>query len=106
MLKSMYSQYIKMGGTLPIKQFVYDPIVTPGLLERLKYHKIIDAYVELFGRENVHIGLFEEFIKDKFTFTNMLYEFIGVRTDIILPAEDNVNRSLRLPLITVMRIIK
>lgn len=105
MLKSMYSQYVKMGGTLPIYEFVYDPIVSPGLLERLKYHKIIDTYVELFGRANVKIGLFNEFIQDKSLFAREVYEFIGVSTNVTLPSENYVNRSLRLPIITLLRYI-
>ncbi len=77
MLKSIYSQYVKIGGTLSFKNFVYDPIVSPGLLEKLKYHKIIDEYVNIFGKENVFVGLFEDFKLDNELFARRIFQFIG-----------------------------
>lgn len=77
MLKSIYSQYIKIGGTLCLKDFVYSPAVSAGLLEKLKYHKIIDVYRELFGKENVYIGIFEKFKENNEQFVNDVLRFSG-----------------------------
>ena len=49
MILSIYSQYVKMGGTQNITDFVFDPILARGLFERLRYHKSIEMYFELFG---------------------------------------------------------
>jgi len=106
MIESVYSQYIKIGGTLKLEEFVYDPIVSPGLIERLKYHKIIETYVDRFGRENVFVGLYEDFQKDNHLFASRVFEFIGCTMDWSLPsAEDVVNTSLTRVGLGVQRIL-
>ena len=80
MLKAIYSQYVKIGGTLGFEEFVFDPIGSPGLMERLKYHKIIDAYVGLFGGDNVYVGLFEAFQSNNDVFANDVLRFLGCST--------------------------
>jgi hypothetical protein len=95
MLTSIYSQYVKMGGTLPIKSFVFDPIVSNGLLERLKWHKQITMYREIFGADNVHIGLYEEFRDNKEKFLYSLSEFLEIG-NVLLKNEINsrANKAL------------
>ncbi|OCC15882.1 hypothetical protein DBT_0807 [Dissulfuribacter thermophilus] len=106
MLKSIYSQYIKMGGTLSFNDFVYDPIVSPGLIERLKYHKIIQKYIELFDNHNVMIGLFEDFRLDNIGFANKVFDFIGCNKINQECAElVKVNRSLTKIGLEIQRII-
>lgn len=107
MLKAIYSEYIKIGGTLTLNEFVYDPIVSPGLIEKLKYDKIIEAYVELFGRENVFVGLFEEFRSDNDSFVAQVLSFIGCSTVWQLPIfrHSTVNPSLTKIGVGVQRLI-
>ncbi len=106
MLKSLYSQYIKIGGSLCFSEFVYDPVVSAGLVEKLKYYKIIDAYVNLFGRENVFVGLFEEFKSDNELFAKRVFDFIGCSTDWSLtPYQTSVNPSLTKVGLEVQRFI-
>jgi|GEM_PF-559234 len=96
MLKAIYSQYVKIGGTLPFEAFVYDPIVPLGMIEKLKYHKIIAAYEDLFGKSNVFVGLFEEFKSDNELFAKRVFEFIDCSDDWHLPSKEVVvNPSLR-----------
>lgn len=95
MIYSIYSQYIKMGGTLPINSFIYDPIVSKGLIERLKWHKQIKMYYEIFGKKNVYIGLYEQFKYDKNSFLKNIYKFLGCRNiNFMLKTEEIVNKRL------------
>ncbi len=104
MLKSIYSQYVKIGGTLSFEAFVYDPVVSPGLIEKLKYHKIIDAYVNIFGQENILIGLFEEFKSDNKLFAKRVVKFAGCSDNWQLPPKDlRVNPSLRIAGLKIQR---
>ena len=90
MLSSIYSQYVKMGGTLNIKDFLVDPIESAGLYERLKYHKQIEMYKKVFGEKEVFIGLYEEFKQNLPEFLTKLYGFIGCKDSSYLPEEMEV----------------
>lgn len=96
MLCSMYSQYIKIGGTLNLKDFIFDSIQSKGLINRLKYHKNIAMYKEIFGRENVHVSLFEEFCENRGGFLSRIYGFIGCRDIFYFPEgnSEKLNTSL------------
>ncbi len=95
MLLSIYSQYIKMGGTLSLSSFIFDPIVSRGLLERLKWHKQIKMYNEIFGSSNVFVGLYEDFNFNKENFIDSLCVFLEIRK-IVLGNEQYIraNKSL------------
>lgn len=71
-LESAYSHYIMSGGTyspsrfLGVKPIFHKPFMgyhlfNPGLLE---YDRVIRLYISLFGSENVHIFLYEDFEKN------------------------------------------
>ncbi len=79
MLTSIYSQYVKMGGTLNFEDFIFDPIQAKGLINRLQYDKNIAMYQDVFGAENIYVGLFEEFVQKKIVFLRKIYEFIGCK---------------------------
>jgi len=106
MLASIYSQYVKMGGTLSMKAFVFDPVVSPGLIERLKYAKMIDAYVKIFGGENVLTVLFDEFEADNQHFGQRVSGFIGCSSEWSPPLfHQPANPSLTRAGLEVQRII-
>ncbi len=106
MLKSIYSQYIKIGGTLCFKDFVYSPAVSAGLLEKVKYHKLIDFYWENFGEKNVYIGIFEKFKENNEQFVNDVLKFSGCSTS-WLPSGETiaVNPSLRVAGLELQRFL-
>ena len=87
MLGSIYSQYLKMGGTRSFEDWFLDPIECKGIIERLKYDKNIEMYQEIFGKENVLTLLFEELKHDKKTFLKKLYSFIGCKDTKFQPKE-------------------
>ena len=96
MLNSLYSQYVKMGGTLHYQDFILDPIQAKGLINRLQYDKNIAMYHDVFGAGNVQVGLFEEFVQRKSVFLRKIYEFIGCNDIDYLPelGDEKVNISL------------
>lgn len=77
-IASSYLEYIKKGGSYSINKYLYRDINIPlkFCLEFFEYDQLIGFYHELFGVENVHVFLFEEFnmnpliflqnVKDKF----------------------------------------
>jgi len=96
MLNSLYSQYVKMGGTRSFKDFFLDPAESRGLIERLKYHKNIKMYQDIFGKENVLVLIYEELKENKKTFLYKTYDFIGCKNKEYIPlnSEKKVNSSL------------
>jgi hypothetical protein len=77
MLPSLYSEYVRMGGTLRFREFLLDPLLARWLIARLEHHKAVEMYFEGFGRENVHVGLFDEFLKARTDFLTKIFGFIG-----------------------------
>lgn len=96
MLASIYSQYLKMGGTRSFDDWFLDPVECRGIIERLKYDKNILMYQEIFGKENVLILLFEELQSEKELFLKKLYQFVGCEDSSFIPKESdrNVNSGL------------
>ncbi len=67
-LASSYSSYLTHGGTYTFRKLYKIGQLTNGqmfALEYLDYNKLIDQYIELFGADNVHIFLYEDFLADK-----------------------------------------
>lgn len=79
MLSSIYSEYIKCGGTLKFSKFIWDPIVSKGLLNRLNYSAVIETYKAYFGEENVLVKIYDDFICDKVDFSNDILKFIDCK---------------------------
>jgi len=96
MLASIYSQYLKAGGTRSFYDWFLDPIECKGIIERLKYDKNIEMYYEIFGQENVLVLLYEELRSDRSTFLKKIYVFIGCKDISCIPLHEkrNVNSSL------------
>jgi hypothetical protein len=96
MISSLYSQYIKMGGTQSFKQWFLDPISCMGIVERLKYHKNIQMYHDIFGEDNVLVLFYEELKLDKNSYLEKIYKFIGCSETNFIPKEASqaVNTSL------------
>ena len=95
MMASIYSQYVKIGGTLSLHDFVSDPIVSSHLASRLQYEKLISMYRDTFGAENVSVKLFEELRTDKRRFLKDILTHIGCDDVEFVPDEQGLtNPSL------------
>jgi hypothetical protein len=80
-LRAMYMQYLKRGGTLSPDAFFDQPRppdyygFEAGLLE---FHKLTELYAELFGAENVLVLTQETLERDPETFMSRLCAFYGM----------------------------
>lgn len=69
MIASVYRQYVRVGGTYGIDRYLHHEKIRPNRaplfdLGHFDYHRLVSHYVELFGREQVHVYLFEDFKRD------------------------------------------
>jgi hypothetical protein len=106
MLASIYSQYVKIGGSLSLRDFIWDPFVSKDLIARLQYEKVIRAYVDIFGPENISIRLFEDMKGDNDSFLNYVYTLSGCENTNFTPGVNGrTNPSLTTAGAVVQRIL-
>jgi len=95
---SSYLQYIKGGGTNSTKQYLYHKDFrgingfSQFAFQHFEYHHVLDYYQELFGKESVHVIVYEEFadnprmvledLRDKFQFDVNLDDISFQRTNL------------------------
>ncbi len=105
LLESAYFQQLKRDnvgsrshrGRLPYYQLIDDWLqdnFDGEILPHLQYAETIQAYVNQFGIENIHIFLFEDLIADNDRFFRQICEVMGVNAEegIRLVGEKNENR--------------
>jgi hypothetical protein len=93
---SLYSQYLKLGGTLTQKDFFYSTYFNRRMISRMKYSSVIKSYCDLFDQNNVLIQTYEEMRHDNEGVLKKLVNFVDVEfTDISLNYAQLVNPSLR-----------
>jgi len=81
MLRSIFVQYVHEGGWRNIKSFLGDQTLAgKTLMEHLKYAPLINTYIQLFGKNNVHVGIYEEFAADPQGFLEELNLFLAINT--------------------------
>ncbi len=62
--RSNYSQYIKQGGVLSPEAYLFSQGQDLFGGEKHKYYRVVNLYRDYFGKENVHIFFFEEFLEN------------------------------------------
>lgn len=73
---SDYLHKVRNGKiTVPFEEAVES---VPSLVERGKYHKYLVPFIEQFGHEAVHVGVFDELQSDPDTFAKRVYDFLEV----------------------------
>jgi hypothetical protein len=78
-IESNYKQYVILGGKLSYRKFLSDSYAfNYGLLPKLNYEKLISYYFNIFGKENVHVYLLEEFKQDLTAGLNGIMQFMGI----------------------------
>lgn len=79
MVESMYSEYVKLGGSEALERLLFSPFTeADDLLEKLRYAPVINHYRELFGADSVKTYLFERFKEKKETVLSELCGFLGI----------------------------
>lgn len=80
MIRSLYQQYVKRGGSLPIQGFLNQPC-EPGYFgfapDILQYERHASLYAKLFGPENVMVLPQELLAKDPSQFVDRVLKFAG-----------------------------
>lgn len=79
LLPSLYSTYIKMGGTRSMKDLFLDSSRLQHFHARLDYGQIKTYYAELFGAENCLFLNYDELHRNPEQFVARLYGFIGLQ---------------------------
>jgi hypothetical protein len=67
---------------------------TGGTLELGHYEEQLRAWVDLVGRKRLHVVLFEEYVHDRLTVANGVFDFLGVDLLPAEPLESGRNRAL------------
>lgn len=78
---SMYNQYVRTGGTLPLSRVWDDPSLFPGLVnvtKKLDYQRLLSHYRRRFGEENLLVVPFELLHEDQADFLHRIWRFFGV----------------------------
>ncbi len=97
-IASNYIQYIKGGGTYPIRKFIghgHHPNLLGITLfdwSFFEYHHIINYYQDLFSPEKVHVFIYEEFIDDPYSFLENFGKVLDLQVDI-----NNLNYEIQNP---------
>lgn len=106
MIASMYSEYVKMGGTLSLRKFVNDPIVAPHLFRRVDYAPNIAIYKKVFGDENVSVKLFDELVHQRQVFLRDCYALAGCKNVNFQPVDSgSTNLGLTTVGVRILRIV-
>lgn len=75
-LRSVYSQVVRIGGDLSFGDFLHDYELQ--IADWLAYDRVIDAYRQRFGSENVSVVPFEALADDEANFGRLLERELGL----------------------------
>jgi hypothetical protein len=79
MIESMYSEYVKLGGSESLERLLFSPFSeADDLLDKLKYAPLIEYYRDTFGEDDVFVYLFERFKSEKSTLLDEICDFLGI----------------------------
>jgi len=101
LIASAYSQHIKSGGTFGIKRFFeqtkYINFYHQSffLYEYFQFHEIICFYIEVFGKENVHVFAYEDFLEDNYQFLTNYTKILNLDVDLEKISFNKKNIKLR-----------
>lgn len=62
-------------------------------LQLPRYHRTLPPFLETFGRQSVHLMIYEEFLQDKRKALGELFEFLGVSDEVDIEVDRRVNIS-------------
>jgi hypothetical protein len=93
-LLSHYSQYLKSGGLLVLRDFIECQLNNRNLdAHYIDWFPIVSYLYESFGRENVLICLYEDLAKSPERIAELIFSFIGVQNAQIDPSRVNPSLS-------------
>ncbi|SDG00655.1 hypothetical protein SAMN05216241_104100 [Limimonas halophila] len=116
MLAATYLQYIRRGGTHTVRRFLYpyrhvrryrtkafkNPMFC---LEHLDYHNLIQHYINIFGREKVHVFPYEAFRTNAGDFLKTYAALLGLDVDVDALSFSGTNVSYRMTTARLARLL-
>lgn len=81
MTLALYRQYVRDGGVATLRGYLFprNPAEIPQFrFEHLEYHRLVERYMELFGRERVLVLPQEDLSADSVAFARKVCGFFGV----------------------------
>ncbi len=112
MITSTYKQYVKIGGTHPLVNYLQPPTCGKQRIplfdwNHFKYHRLIQYYINLFGHSQLLVLPYEFFQDSPVEFILQIIQFCGldVKTEVVesLPYAIKKNESLSGISITLKR---
>lgn len=110
-IASAYLYYLKEnGGTYSPKKFIKKHFDLPNQkgsinFHHLEYHRIIEYYQELFGKQKVHVYIYEDFAKNNLDFISRYSNEMGFDVDYKTLSFERENQGLRNGLIPLARFL-
>ncbi|MFN2628025.1 MAG: sulfotransferase [Gaiellaceae bacterium] len=78
MIASIYGQYVNEGGHGTFAEFLAGDIEGPSFdFTSLEYDRLAAGYIDLFGRDNVFVALYEDLRRDPDAFVDAIAAFFG-----------------------------
>jgi len=114
MIVSTYKQYIRAGGALPLARFLDPPVyrrprTTHFDLRHFEYHRLLRAYVGLFGHGRVLALPYERLKGDPLGFVQAIVQFSGARPEAgaleALPFDQRPNLAAQTASVHVSRLL-
>lgn len=116
MLVAAYAQYVRSGGTRSASRYFFpkDYLIGPNAatykqprfdIGFFRYSRVIDLYEKLFGRERVHVFLFEQFAGNRNDFLRDYAGRLGLEVDWDRVSTDRRLKSYSLGLIRSARVM-
>lgn len=69
----------------------------PRLLERGRYATHLQRYLDVFPREQVHVGLFDDLKADAQAYADSVFDFLGIRRIGLAPADQKSRQPAGMP---------
>lgn len=90
--RSYWKRYVSLEDWLSFCVNFLDQSPLSGFL----YNEVIELYIERFGRENIHVMMFEEFIQDKASFVRQLSNLLNLSDSECLALLDKQHERKRI----------
>lgn len=99
-IASAYLNFVNDGGAWTFDRWIADySYPVSSIFDKLQYHRILEYYQSLFGKENVLVLPYEMLAEQSGAmFMNSFFRFVGLRelsaTEFVGKADKKINRSL------------
>lgn len=79
------------------KEMKFKSCAKTNIIASGEYYKVIKDYINVFGKNNIKVIVFEDFVKDPHTFCKDIYKFIGIKDDDTINYYLHSNEGTRIP---------